>query len=86
MKREGDTVAEDKQVKQTQNLSLVLGYLAVKELKTLEERVEVLSRLGYANREIAQICSTTALSVSVRKAGIKRGKSTRRRTAKKQSG
>jgi DNA-binding NarL/FixJ family response regulator len=52
----------------------VLGYLAVKDLATLEERVEVLARLGYANKDIAKICGTTPLSVSVRKANLnKRG-------------
>ena len=56
------------------NLKLVLGYLAIKDLVTLEERVGVLVRFGYENREIAQICDTTPLSVSVRKAGLKKGK------------
>jgi DNA-binding NarL/FixJ family response regulator len=56
------------------NLALVFGYIAIKELKTLEERVAVLARLGYKNAEIAKICGTTPLSVSVRKAGLNKGK------------
>jgi len=56
------------------NLKLVLGYLAIKDLATLEERVGVLARLGYQNREIAQICDTTPSSVAVRKAGLKKEK------------
>jgi hypothetical protein len=75
-------VTEDESAGKQANLSLVLGYLAIKELKTLEERVGVLARLGYANREIAQICDTTALSVSVRKASLKKGKGSRQRTLK----
>ena len=55
-----------------ESLRLVLGWLAIKESKTLEERVAILSRLGYENREIATICDTTTGSVSVRKAGLKK--------------
>jgi hypothetical protein len=55
-------------------LKLILGYLAIKDLGTLEDRVGVLARLGYVNREIAQICDTTPLSVAVRKAGLRKGK------------
>jgi hypothetical protein len=56
---------------ENQWMKLVLGWLAVKESTTLEERVGILSRLGYENKEIAQICDTTPGSVSVRKAGLK---------------
>ncbi len=38
------------------SLALVFGYIAVKELQRLEDRVVVLSRLGYGNVEIAKIC------------------------------
>ena len=53
------------------DLGLVLGYLAVKDLKGLEDRVAVLARLGYGNKEIARICDTTPLTVAVRKSGLK---------------
>lgn len=45
------------------SLSLVFGYIAVKELRLLEDRVRVLSRLGYGNAEIATICGTTPATV-----------------------
>jgi hypothetical protein len=61
-----------------QSLKLVLGWLAIKDSETLEERVAILSRLGYENKEIAQICDTTAGSVSVRKAGLKKPKKKKR--------
>lgn len=61
------------------SLSLVFGYIAVKELQRLEDRVDVLSRLGYGAAEIATICDTSPNSVrafrSIRKhkrAGRKR--------------
>ena len=57
---------------ESESLRLVLGWLAIKEFRTLEERVAILSRLGYDNKEIARICDTTTGSVSVRKAGLKR--------------
>lgn len=45
------------------SLSLVFGYIAIKDLQRLEDRVTVLSRLGYGANEIASICGTTAASV-----------------------
>ena len=45
------------------SLSLVFGYIAVKELKRLEDRVKILSRLGYGNVEIAKICGTSSATV-----------------------
>lgn len=41
------------------SLSLVFGYIAIKELGRLEDRVVVLDRLGYGNAEISRICGTT---------------------------
>ncbi|MFI5449646.1 MAG: hypothetical protein ACHQ03_07775 [Candidatus Bathyarchaeia archaeon] len=49
------------------SLSLVFGYIAVKELRSTQDRVDVLARLGYGNVEIAKICGTTTNSVSVLK-------------------
>jgi len=57
------------------NLSLVLGFLAVKEFERLEDQVKVLARLGYGNREIAKICNTTLATVRTLKSRPK----TRRR-------
>jgi hypothetical protein len=56
------------------SLALVFGYIAVKDLQRLEDRVRVLSRLGYGNQEIAIICDTTPLTVAVMKSGLKRKK------------
>jgi DNA-binding CsgD family transcriptional regulator len=49
------------------SLSLVFGYIAVKELGRLEDKVAVLARLGYGNAEIAKICGTTPASVGTLK-------------------
>jgi DNA-binding CsgD family transcriptional regulator len=49
------------------SLSLVFGYIAVKELRRTEDRVVVLSRLGYGNAEIAKICGTTENTVAALK-------------------
>lgn len=45
------------------SLALVFGYIAVKELQRLEDRIRVLARLGYGNAEIAMICDTTPATV-----------------------
>jgi DNA-binding CsgD family transcriptional regulator len=60
------------------SLALVFGYIAVKELQRLEDRVAVLSRLGYGNAEIATICDTTPATVSTLKSGLGRQKRSRR--------
>jgi DNA-binding NarL/FixJ family response regulator len=56
------------------NLALVFGYIAVKDLERREDRVRVLSRLGYGNQEIALICDTTPLTVAVMKSNLKKKK------------
>jgi DNA-binding CsgD family transcriptional regulator len=63
------------------SLSLVFGYIAVKELQLLEDRVGVLARLGYGNAEIAKICNTTPATVRTLKSATKnkRSKALRRR-------
>ena len=45
------------------SLSLVFGYIAIKDLQRMEDRVTVLSRLGYGAYEIATICGTTPATV-----------------------
>ena len=65
---------KDKDAQALPSLALVFGYIAVKELQRLEDRIRVLSRLGYGNQEIAIICDTTPLTVAVRKSGLKRKK------------
>jgi DNA-binding CsgD family transcriptional regulator len=59
------------------SLSRVFGYVAVKELRGLEDRVKVLARLGYPNKEIAVICGTTPASVATLKSRPAKGRSAR---------
>lgn len=54
------------------SLSLVFGYIAVKELRLLEDRVRVLARLGYGNAEIALICDTSPGAVRTVKSAAKK--------------
>lgn len=54
------------------SLALVFGYIAVKELQRLEDRIAVLDRLGYGNAEIATICGTTAATVRTLKSKSKK--------------
>jgi|GEM_PF-2447664 len=65
------------------SLSLVFGYIAVKDLQRLEDRVALLARLGYGNIEIAKICGTTSDTVSTLKARSKRAKAKKSKTASK---
>ena len=53
------------------SLALVFGYVAVKDLQRLEDRVAVLSRLGYGAAEIATICATTPATVCTLKSKTK---------------
>ena len=62
------------------SLSLVFGYIAVKELQRLEDRIAVLARLGYGNVEIATICDTTPASVRTIKSLVKKNRRSRRKT------
>ena len=55
------------------SLSLVFGYIAVKELQRLEDRVDVLTRLGYGAAETAKICGTTAGTVHTLRSRARRG-------------
>jgi hypothetical protein len=57
------------------SLALVFGYIAIKDLQRLEDRIRVLTQLGYGNQEIARICDTTPGTVAVRKVSLKRKKS-----------
>ena len=60
------------------SLALVFGYIAVKELQRLEDRIAVLARLGYGNAEIATICDTGIQSVRTLKSKAKKAKRSRR--------
>jgi hypothetical protein len=56
------------------SLALVFGYIAVKELQRLEDRVDILGRLGYGNQKIAQICGTTYATVATLRSGLRKKK------------
>jgi hypothetical protein len=68
------------------SLSRVFGYIAVKELTRLEDKIRILARLGYGNEEIASICDTSPASVRTLKSVAKNRKkspSTKKRRKKK---
>ena len=56
------------------SLALVFGYIAVKELQRLEDRVDVLNRLRFGNAEIATICGTTSATVRTLKSVLSKQK------------
>lgn len=56
------------------SLALVFGYIAIKELQSLPDRIAVLHRLGYGNQEIATICGTSVGTVAVQKSVNKKRK------------
>jgi hypothetical protein len=56
------------------SLALVFGYMATKELGLDQDKVRVLSRLGYGNEQIGRIIDKTAGNVSVIKARLKKTK------------
>jgi hypothetical protein len=60
------------------SLSLVFGYIAIKDLQRLEDRVTVLSRLGYGANEIAAICDTSPATVFTLRSVAKKSKLSRR--------
>lgn len=49
------------------SIALVFGYIAVKDEKKVADKILILSRLGYGNKEIASICGTTPGRVAVLK-------------------
>ncbi len=55
------------------NLSIVLGYIATKDLPTTEKKVAVLSKLGYSNKDMATICGTSASVIKTLKSKAKKG-------------
>jgi DNA-binding NarL/FixJ family response regulator len=55
------------------DLAIVLGYIAVKDLKTIDKKVAVLTQLGFTNKEMARICGTTENAIRAFKSQIKKG-------------
>lgn len=46
-----------------ENLNLVLGYIAIKDIEDVKEQVIILSRLDFKNSEIGKICNLKESSV-----------------------
>ena len=55
------------------DLAIVLGYIAVKDLVTLDKKVAVLNQLGFTNKDMARICCTTENVIRAIKSQIKKG-------------
>jgi hypothetical protein len=54
-------------------LALVLGYIATKDLATIEKKIAVLDQLGYSNTDMARICNTTSDAIRGIKSRTKKG-------------
>ena len=55
------------------DLSVVLGYIAVKDLQTTEKKVGVLTQLGFSNATMAKICATNQKVIRTLKYRVKKG-------------
>ena len=63
---------ENEENKSKIDLSLVLGYIAVKDLPSLEKKIAVLDQLGYDNKSMARICNTSDGVIKTLKSKIKK--------------
>ena len=55
------------------DMALVLGYIATKDLATVEKKIAVLSQLGYSNSDMAKICGKTSGVIRTLKSKLKKG-------------
>jgi len=55
------------------DLSILLGYIATKDLPTTEKKVAVLARFGFSNKDMAAICATSENVIKTLKSKVKRG-------------
>jgi DNA-binding CsgD family transcriptional regulator len=55
------------------DVSVVLGYIATKDLQTTEKKVAVLTALGFSNADMARICSTNEDVIRALKSKLKKG-------------
>ena len=58
--------------KKSVDISLVLGYIATKDLTTTEKKVIVLTQLGFSNSDMATICGTNEKVVRTLKSKAKK--------------
>jgi DNA-binding NarL/FixJ family response regulator len=54
------------------DLVIVLGYIAVKDLKTTDKKIAVLTQLGFTNKDMARICGTTENAIRAFKSQVKK--------------
>jgi DNA-binding NarL/FixJ family response regulator len=64
---------KDQEKKDGVDLAIILGYIATKDLTTTEKKVGVLTNLGFSNKDMARICSTTDKVIKTLKSKIKKG-------------
>lgn len=64
---------ENKEKELISQLTIVLGYIAVKDLVTVEKKVLVLDQLGYNNKDMAIICGATIGVIKTLKSRLKKG-------------
>lgn len=62
-----------KEIPSEVDISTVLGYIATKDLPTTEQKIVVLSSLGYSNKQMAKICVTSEDVVKTLKSKAKKG-------------
>ena len=46
-------------------LMTVMGYIAVKEVEGISEKVKILNSLGFSNKQMALICNSSESSIAV---------------------
>jgi hypothetical protein len=69
------TTNDNNQNKTAVELLLVLGYIATKDLATIEKKVAVLVQLGYSNADMVKICGTKDNVIRTMKSRLKKGES-----------
>ena len=55
------------------DITIVLGYIATKDLPTTEKKVAILAQLGYLNKDMAKICGTSDSVIKTLKSKAKKG-------------
>jgi hypothetical protein len=58
---------------QSIDIALVLGYIATKDLATVEKKIAILNQLGYSNIDMAKICGKTPGVIKTLKSKLKKG-------------
>ena len=56
------------------DISIVLGYIATKDIDTVEKKIAILSSLGFKNADMAKICGKKETVIATLKSRLKKGK------------